>query len=55
MFYLIIIVPLEIDMRSRYGRYILGIVATIVAMVSTNECSAQEFGIYPEEERKVRT
>jgi hypothetical protein len=42
-------------MRSRYGRYILGIVATIVAIISTNESSAQEFGIYPEEERKVRT
>lgn len=42
-------------MKSRYTRYILGIVATIVAIISTNECSAQEYGIYPEEERKVRT
>ena len=55
MFYLIIIVPLEIDMTRSLKRYIVGIVAAIVAIASSGECSAQSFGNLPTEERKVRT
>lgn len=55
LFYLIIIVPLEIDMIQSYRRYVVGIVTAILIAISAADTSAQQFGALPTKERKVRT